>query len=66
MGLLRTDLLCVLHFLSVGYRLHSASLTFPGSKRQIQTVANQGREGDTEIEEKQSNGGTVSRQGPGS
>ena len=29
MGLWSRDLFCVLHCLSVGYRLHSASLTFP-------------------------------------
>ena len=45
MGLWSTDLLCVLHFLSVGYRLHSASLTFPEFQGWIQTIANQGREG---------------------
>ena len=28
-----TDMLCVLHFLSVGYRLHSAFLTFPEFQR---------------------------------
>ena len=45
MGLWSTDLLCVLHFFSVGYRLHSASLTFPEFQGWIQTIANQGREG---------------------
>ena len=33
MGLCSTDLLCVLQFLSVGYRLCSASLTFPEFKQ---------------------------------
>ena len=45
MGLWSTDLLCVLHFLSVGYRLHSASLTFPELQRVDSTNCNQGREG---------------------
>ena len=35
---------CVSHFLFVGNRLHSASLTFSESEGQIQTVVNQGRE----------------------
>ena len=45
MGLWSTDLLCVLHFLSVEYRLHSAFLTFPEFQRVVQITANQGREG---------------------
>ena len=58
MGLWSTDLFCVLHFLSVGYRLHSASLTFPEFQSWIQTIANQGREGIQK--QKQSKVGTAS------
>ena len=32
-GLWSRDMFCVLHFLSVGYKLHSASLTFPEFQR---------------------------------
>ena len=45
MGLWSRDLFCVLHFLSVGYRLPSASLTFPELQRVDSTNCNQGREG---------------------
>ena len=64
MGLWSRDLFCVLHFLSVGYRLHSASLNFPEFQT-IQTIANQGREG-IQKQEKQSKVGTALRQSPGS
>ena len=60
MGLWSRNLFCVLHFLSVGYRLHSASLTFPEFQRVDSNNANQGREG-IQKQEKQSKVGTASR-----
>ena len=41
-------------------------IAISSSRGWIQIIANQGREGDTETKEKQSNGGTALRQGPGS
>ena len=41
-------------------------IAISASRGWIQIIANQGREGDTETKEKQSNGGTALRQGPGS
>ena len=64
MGLWNTDMFYVFYFLSVEYRFHSASLTFPEFQRVDSNNCQSGKGGDTETEEKQLNGGTPLRQIP--
>ena len=61
--LLGTNPFPVSHLWVIGNRLHSASLTFPEIKGQIQTVANQGRVAETR-EVARNNSAAALGQGP--